>query len=445
MIQLLFQWFPGRFNVRKINHPAAVGLNGALYRFYHSTSKEGRPDLAGTGLVFSGLLSVPATILLYMSFPAYGELLFQFPGQNALFLLVLPRIPFTLMGNYLSGFMILVGKSRLFVMLSLGNTLFALLLNIILIAGFHLGIKGLLLATMISSIPRLFVFYWGLRGYLRLRFRREDANRMIRFGAPLILAGISGWIMSSANRFFLQRYSTFDEVGLYSLAQRFAVALQFIVITPVVQAWSRTAFENQNSEKLPQLSRTMMRYYISVILLLAVSASLLLPSILHIIATPQYKDAALAFPFLAGAYFSFGLNRMFEIPLHLKNRSGISSSLGTVAMLSSLVFNFLLVPSYGMVGAAMATWLAYLLNNFNFYLIARRINPMPYPIGSAAALSGLALTVCVLGLGFVHGGMALPVRMLLVLLFAAATLYWNRHDLPRLFARIKTMQSRLIG
>lgn len=413
------------------------GLGGALYRYYYDLEESERSRFVGTGVLISCLMSVPIVIILSINFDLYGELLFKFDQDNELFYLVLWKIPFSLIGAYLSAFMILLGQARKFVILSLISTTIALLLNILFIAWLELGIKGLLVANLISAILQIVMYYIPLRDYIIVKFARIYVMMQLRFGTPLIIAGISSWIMSSANRFFLQEFSTLREIGLYSLAQKFAVTLQFTLITPIVQAWSRSAFEHQNSPDLDMMSSRMMRLYVSSVLLLGVLSSLALPTILTILTTPEYYGAAAAYPFLVGSFFCFGLNRMFEIPLHLKNRSGLSGVLGSVAMGYSLFFNWILVPRYGMVGAAIATWAAYFINNFNYYLAAKRINPMPYPMLGLLLMSWIAILICVVGLVPSWGIFAVGVRFVLGIVFTGVVVRWNKDEIPQLLISAK--------
>jgi O-antigen/teichoic acid export membrane protein len=419
-----------------------AGLPSALFRFYHSMPEERRPILVHSGLVTILTLLWPACILLWLLAPWLNESFLQFPEATRFTRLLASTLALSMPAEYLSSLLMLQGKTRNFVTVKLTHTAVALVLNILLVAVVRMGITGLLVASLLALLPKLGLVLWFLRGSLSVRYDRELALRMLRFGAPLIVASISGWILSSSDRFFLKHYSTFEQIGLYSVAYKFASGLNFLLIAPIISAWTRTAFEKQASSDLPALFGRVTRVYLSVGLLAVVGSSLFIPEILVLLTNPKYYGAYVAYPLLVSAYVAFGLNRMFEIPLQLVDRSTLSGVLGAGALVFNLSFNILLIPRLGILGAGISTFLSYALNNITYHHFARRYNPMPFPLAKGLALAATGGVFILVGL---HPavGMGTWAKLPLLLAYSGLIAWWNREDWHHAAALWKMLRTRL--
>ena len=404
------------------------GLPSAMIRFYHGVEREQRTPLVSTGLISVVALSMPIAILILILAPQLADLFFQFPNSALYIRILAVTLALTLPTRYLNSFLILRGYSKAFVVTSLGHTALALTLNVVFVAGLRLGVAGLLLASAVSLVPQLLALLWVVRKEVRFAFDKVLLQKLVRFGAPMILASVSGWILSSSDRFFLVHYQDFEQVGLYSIAYKFAAGLNFLLFAPFIRAWTASIFGEQKNADLPAIIRKSARLFVSAALAVGVSASVFIPEVLVLLTNPKYYGAYIAFPFITASLIAFNFNRLLEVPLHLKNRSGLSGSVGLLAMCANLVLNYLLIPRYGIMGAAIATWLSYSLNNVVFYLLVKRINPVPYPILPTLAFFALGIVlvfVCLtpaLDLWWLYKG-------LILLPYLALLAAWNRQDL----------------
>jgi O-antigen/teichoic acid export membrane protein len=421
-----------------------AGIPSALFRFYHGIEEEQRPLLASTGLLGILLLALPVSLILWFLAPNLTDAFFRFEHATLYLRLMVAAMVFTLPADYLTALLILRGQTRRYVVVNLSYTAITLVLNILFVAVFEWGIVGLLWSTLLSLLPKLGLLFWYLRNDLRLRIDREILVRMLRFGAPLIMASISGWILSSSDRFFLKHYSSFEQIGLYSIAYKLAGGLNFILIAPIISAWTRNAFEHQKSPELPAMFRRITRVFLSLGLVITVFSSAFMPEILRILTNPKYYGAYIAYPLLAASFVAFGLNRMFEIPLQLKDKSGLSGVLGSCAMLFNLGFNAWLIPHYGILGASISTFGSYALNNVLYFYFANKYNPMPYPLKMGLVLSAVGAAVVYLTLSPTVG-MGTWGKLPLLLAFVSLVGYWNRQDLGKVPSYAHALRQKWSG
>jgi O-antigen/teichoic acid export membrane protein len=104
--------------------------------------------------------------------------------------------------------------------------------------------------------------------------------------------------------------------------------------------------------------------------------SLLAKELLMIMATPKFYPAAAVVPLIALSYIFSGVRHMTNTGLAILNKNYYVPPIIVGSALLNLGLNYVLIPPYGMIGAAWATILSYLvlvivqtLVNLHFYYI----------------------------------------------------------------------------
>ena len=102
----------------------------------------------------------------------------------------------------------------------------------------------------------------------------------------------------------------------------------------------------------------MCTYYFALMGILWLCVSLPAEEIVTIMAHPAYHEAYRVIPWIAGAFFFQGVGAVWNIGMQVnrivKWRLAMSASTAVLA----LTLNFLLIPRWGMMGAAGAALLA---------------------------------------------------------------------------------------
>ncbi|GCF10416.1 hypothetical protein KDI_39800 [Dictyobacter arantiisoli] len=115
---------------------------------------------------------------------------------------------------------------------------------------------------------------------------------------------------------------------------------------------------------------------------------------------PAYASAEMIIPFIALANVFYGLFELFMVGVLLREKVRFTILFLPLAAVVHIALNCLLIPNYGIVGAAISTLVAYLLLACVAYFVNQRIYPLPFEIG----LFGLALC---LGIVWYIGAMLL--------------------------------------
>ena len=107
----------------------------------------------------------------------------------------------------------------------------------------------------------------------------------------------------------------------------------------------------------------------------------------------DFHTAYLVVPVITYGYFFLGMYFMSVRSLYLKNKTNIIAPLTGLAAISNIVLNLLWIPKYGMMGAAYATLISYIIQTALIHLFAQRIYRIPYEYGKLFTTASLVTVI----------------------------------------------------
>lgn len=339
----------------------SMGLDSSILRFYfdYDTEKE-KKEVISTGLIF--LIGVMLLgILILLNFAAKFSLIFldtvEYPYYFKIifittFFQVILNIPLT----YLRA----KDQSILFVAISLCRMIIALSLNIYLIIFLNMGVLGVLYSSLITNsficLIMLFVTFKEI-GFV---FSLKKLKKMLDYGLPFVPTGLSLFVLSFADRYFLKCFSSLNKVGLYSLGYKFASMLGILIINPFYQIWNVFMFSEAKKNNAKQIFARVLTYFGFIITFAGLGISMLGKEIVKIVATPAFFDASMVIPIVTLAYILYGGYHIFPVGIYLKKKTKHLVPVVISAAILNLLLNWFLIPKFNIMGAGMATMLSYL-------------------------------------------------------------------------------------
>jgi len=309
-------------------------------------------------------------------------------------------------------------RSSAFVAASLSNILLTVAATLVLVVALDAGPLGVIVGNFTGTV----LVYAALVGYRReqlgLQFDRRLLREMNRFGLPLVPTALFLWTTNFSDRFFLVKLSGADEVGLYSVGVRIASAM-VLVLTAFRMAWPAFAYSIEDDREARRTYAFVLTYLVLLTTWVATGLTLLSPWIVEWLAAPAFENASRVVGPLAFAAVAFGGYIVVAIGVGRARRTQFNWVVTGAAAAANATLNVILIPRYGMMGAAVATIAAYATMFAGMAWWAQRIYPVPYQWRRifTAALVGAALVVA----GKLVGG-GLAVAFLLALAYPLALL-----------------------
>ncbi|MEK7102269.1 MAG: flippase, partial [Patescibacteria group bacterium] len=217
----------------------------------------------------------------------------------------------------------------------------------------------LIIAFIVSSFLNVLYASYILRHKAHVRITLGWHGPLIKsllaIAFPFALAGIFARVYSYSDTVFLSKLAGDIAVGWYSIPNKITFAFQFIPLALSAALYPRMseAFVCDRAH-LAYLFERAMKYLIIVAMPLAVFLGVLAPEIILTIYTAEYASAIVPMQILLASLIFAFIDFPVGSLLNGCNRQGRQTMAMGVAMVVNVAANIMLIPSYGVVGAAIA-------------------------------------------------------------------------------------------
>lgn len=371
-------------------------------------------------MLFGTLISLGITAVgIVFSRPLSGILGYSQLAVVALFLTALAQF----VVNFVSGTMTYEKKAKTNCLLSVLVAVLTIGLSLFLTTVFQREnlylsrVYGTLIPTLLVAVILWLVYFLPHPSGLV----KEYCKFGLMVGSPLILHSLSQNVLSQSNRVMMQ-YMGVDaaSIGIYSFFFSFT-NIVMVLLTALNTSWCPFYFDDLSRQRFDVI-RQKSKNYVEIFTTLACGFLLLSREVTYLFANSEYWSGMPMIPLLVAAIYAtfiyqFAVN--FEL-FNQKTTIVATSTLG--ASLLNVLLNLLLIPKWGIYGAALTTMLSYVGLVIVHYIAANRIKAMRFHARIRDFLPGLLALGIVTVLFYVLAdfwwirwllGAALGVRLLL--------------------------------
>ncbi len=308
-------------------------------------------------------------------------------------------------------------RSTEFVLASLANIAVTIGATILLVVVWEQGALGVIAGNFVGTLVVYLALLAVHREQLGLQFSRPLLREMNRFGVPLVPAALALIAVNFSDRFFLVHLADLDEVGLYEIGVRIASAM-VLLLTAFRMAWPAFAYSIEDDAEAKRTYAFVLTYLVAVASWLALALGLLAPWLVRLLTQPEFYEGQRVVAPLAFGGMAYAAYIVMAIGVGRAKRTQFNWVITGVAALVNVVLNLILIPPYGMMGAAVATVAAYGVMFLAMTWYAQRVFPTPYQwrrvlTAAAAAVALLLVGKAVGGLGAALGlTLAYPLALL---------------------------------
>ncbi len=339
-----------------------LGMASAVVRTYQQFDEEpAKRSVISSSLLGSITIMGIVTASCLLLSPQLSELIFSTTDNTGYFRLTFIAMFFTSGIELPMIFLRIKLRSGSFVVISLLKLTLQLSLNIWFLVGLGLGVESILYSNVISAaVFALYLTYSTLK-QVGIRFDIAKYTEMLKFGMPLIVSDISSFMLTYSDRYFLNYMTDLATVGVYSLAYTFGMILSFLVNGPFMSVWGTEMFKYGKQPNGKLIFAKVLIYYLLLSLTICLGLSLLTKDALRIMANESYWSAYKYVPLISLSYVLNGVLYISGAGILLAGKTKYRAYSTAIAMSINLLMNFLLIPSFGAWGAAIATFAAYIV------------------------------------------------------------------------------------
>jgi O-antigen/teichoic acid export membrane protein len=286
-------------------------------------------------------------------------------------------------------------RSTAFAIASVANVLVTVAAMVLFVAVFHWGAIGLVVGNFTGTLA----VYVALVAYrteqLGLELDRGLLRRMQVFGLPLVPSALALWTINFVDREFVVWYKGLREAGIYSAAVKIASVITFVMIA-FRTAWPAFAYSIEDDREARRTYAFVLTYLLAFASWVALALGGLAPWWTRLLTGDRtYLRAEKGIGLLAFAGAIYAGYTVLAIGSGRARKTQLNWVVTGAGAAANIALNFWLIPTWGMVGAAVSTLAAYVVLFVGMTLYAQHVYPVAYQWRrvSTAVGVGVALTV----------------------------------------------------
>jgi O-antigen/teichoic acid export membrane protein len=349
--------------------------------------------LASTvGLAVFSLLAVPLTVVLFGG-----------TAELPVLLLVGPIIFFDSLNLVPLSFLRAHRRPRPYAALAFVRAVLGSVLIIVMVVVFRLGVLGVVLGSLGSSVVASGIGLQVLSrsNALRVSWDGQLMRHMLAFSLPLVPAAVGGWVLNLSDRYIVQLFDGRVAVGIYAAGYTVGLVINALVVQPFSLAWGAAYWEISRQDGAPRIFARVMVGFAVLASTVALALSALGTDAIRLLLPHEFEPARFVVPFAAFAYVAYGLYTIVATGLNLESQTRwLPITIGVAAAIAVLL-NLALVPTFGYYGAAISTLVTYTVLAVLTGYVGQRYYPVPWQLVPVAGSF-------ILGLGLAAAALAGP-------------------------------------
>lgn len=239
-------------------------------------------------------------------------------------------------------------------------------------------VQGALYGMIVGASFATLIGYAQVIGTLGIGIDCSELRKMLRFGLPLVSAGLLAWVLSVSGRYFVAKYVGVYDAGIYTLADRFATVLLVLLIQPLDLVWLPVMLSVRDKSYARLFYARALKYYVMGATFLGLGLSVFGEEVLTAMTTQEFMPARhYVFP-LCLAQVMFGASRLLNVGTDLARKSEnriLAMATSTVVFVGLCVA---LTPRWGIAGTAWSLVVAYSILCWASFILADRLYPIQY-------------------------------------------------------------------
>jgi len=401
------------------------GMDSAYLKFASTQEVGDKKDNFSTPFISIFFTSLLLSLIIYSAGSPINKML-AVPG-NYNYLLIFVILILFLDANTVVPFikLRLERKAKKFAAIKIVSILINVGLTLLLILKLDFGIEAVFISNVAASIASLLLLLPDIITELKFSFNKKLFRRLLKFGLPYLPAGFSLMLIQVIDRPIMEHLRGLSELGIYQANYKLGIFMMLFV-NMFQFAWQPFFLQNAKEINAKEIFAKVLTYFTIAGSIILVALSLFINDFVQwkifgrTIIGPDYWAGTFIVPVVLLAYLFNGFYVIFNAGIYIKEKSIFAPIATGAAAFSNIVFNLILIPPFGIMGAAFATLISYIVMSGGLYFVTQKFYKIEYErmkVLKIFILVGIVATVFYSLGGF---AMALNYRILLLAGFLAS-------------------------
>ena len=338
---------------------AIMGMYDAMFRmFFEKEEKKYKESICSSALFFTLIISLVIFTVLLMFRKKSAEIIFGNSEYQGLIVLTALSILCGATNSIVSAPTRMENKRTVYLATNLLTSLTSYSIAIpLLIKGYY--VFALPLSTVCANLITEIAFAFFNRKWFSIKkVNFAYINQMLKIALPLLPNFLIYWVFNSSDRLMISKMLGMEYNGIYALGAKWGQLSQLIYIG-FAGGWQFFAFSTMKDEDQVEMTSNIFEYLGSVAFIAGMGIFAFSELGFRILFESEYIDGAIVAPYLFMAPL---IQMLFQIAgnqfLIIKKTTPAMFCL-FIGAIGNIGFNFLMIPWWGIEGAAIGTVLGY--------------------------------------------------------------------------------------
>ncbi len=365
--------------VTMMNIVMNVGQSSAVQRFYleKNLNDDDKSSIVTTSLVFTAFYSIiVSALIIFVTSHSSSWLQDNFSiSENLVLIAVLTGFPNQIIQIALD---VLRAKFKIYnyLILSIIKHLLGVFIGLFLIVYFNYRVEGVFLGLLIAIWLAMPLAIWLIRDEISLKLDFHKGLELFKFGYPFVFMGVSYWLFESIDRWMLSDIADNNEVGLYSVAAKFAVIIT-MVTSAFGLAWAPRALKlfSEDPNFASQISRVFSIWFFLLSIIGGVIV-LFSKELIQLLLPGSYWSSNTMMLLLILASVISGTTQITALGISFAKKTYYFALIGFCTALVNVFLNLYFIPILGGNGAALSSLISYFFLTLSYYFISQKYYPI---------------------------------------------------------------------
>lgn len=275
-------------------------------------------------------------------------------------------------------------KAKSFAGIKITSIIINVIMNIVLISYFHFGIEAVFISNLVSSVITFLMLIPVLKENIDFTFCKELFSELMRFSIPYIPAGIAANIVQIINRPILKYLTDDKTVGIFQANYRLGIFMMLIV-SMFEFAWRPFFLLNAKEPDAKNIFSKVLTLFVLATSFIFLIITIFIEDVIKMKLFFGYTLIGKAYwaglnivPVILFAYLLNGMYVNFMAGIYIEKKTKYLPLITGLGAAANVLTNFILIPKYSYMGAAIATLISYLVMMLGIYYVSNKFYRINY-------------------------------------------------------------------
>lgn len=337
------------------NHLISYAFNSALLRAFYDYEEENIGKL-----IFTVSIDSTKIFVLLFSLTIIINIFFDITYFHYIYFILLYSLFFSLSCIALN-FLKYKRRVKEFTYYNIFKTLLEIVLIIVFVNIMVDGVFGKIIGSLFSFFLIYFsLYYIVLKDKIVFNYQKGISKDYFKLSAPLVLNNIVGWALVSYDQLLFENNFGLEQFAILTLAIQICSIYKY-TIDGFLQAFKVFIFE-----KIKNFNNNVKELYLLLISLFSFFALCIVTFdkyIILILSNNGYLESSTVIKYYIFSRLIMTINSILIVFLLVDKKSRIITKSTLISLIIMLIFSTILIPNYGVVGAAIASSITFLSRN----------------------------------------------------------------------------------